>query len=251
MMLKHISGKFKSIKFTSLLSLWGVAFFSLLAVSILSYIFARNQINREITAKMNFNMTGVINEIDVILTKHSRLSSTLARVVEATGTSFSRAQYIEILNRFVKLNDDTLGVGLWYEPYKYNPGIKYFGPYTYKSEGKIVQTDEYETEKYNYPSWEWYTIGKNTKKDVRWTNPFFDTAQKIVMVTCTGPFYDRNGNFLGVTTSDMDIKTIQQIIKNLKVGNTGYAYLLDSSGLIIAHPVTELMGQKKIDRPWQ
>ncbi len=46
--------------------------------------------------------------------------------------------------------------------------------------------------------------------------------------------YDSNNNFIGVTTADIDLSTLQNNIKNMQIGKEGRAFLIDKSGLYVA-----------------
>lgn len=54
------------------------------------------------------------------------------------------------------------------------------------------------------------------------------------MVTTSVPFYDANKNFIGVTTADIDLSTLQSRVNNMKVGENGKAFLIDKNGVYIA-----------------
>lgn len=59
------------------------------------------------------------------------------------------------------------------------------------------------------------------------------------MVTVSSPIYDKNNNFIGVTTADIDLSTIQEKIKGIKVGENGKGFLIDKEGLFIASQYEE------------
>ncbi|MCP4132065.1 MAG: hypothetical protein GY754_13910 [bacterium] len=184
---------------------------------------------------MNNQLESLVNKIRVILSNHSRLPAGIARVGDSFGNTASKEQYESTLKHFLTLNKDTLGVGIWFEPYKYKAGQKYFGPYVYKDKEKKVLTYEYSTKKYNYPKWEWYTIGANTDKQVVWTDPYYDEHTGITMITTTAPFYDTAQKFSGVTTGDIDLTNMQKIISGMEIGTSGGAFLLGKDGKFIAH----------------
>lgn len=53
------------------------------------------------------------------------------------------------------------------------------------------------------------------------------------MVTSSSPIYDENNNFIGTTTADIDLSTIQERIKNLQIGENGKSFLIDKDGLLL------------------
>ena len=55
----------------------------------------------------------------------------------------------------------------------------------------------------------------------------------IWMVTWSAPFFARDGSFEGVATADLAFLQTQEIINSIQVGNNGYAFLIDSAGVIL------------------
>lgn len=237
----------KSIRTRLLTGIWVIVLLSITAVSITGYRFARNIISSEIGARMQQRLVAIQRNIAVDLNNHSTIPMGLARLVESLGNEISQKQYFNILRRYAKLNTDTLGAGIWYEPYKYQAGRRFFGPYVYKDKGKLVSTLDYETVKYNYPGWAWYKIGKNTKKGIAWTDPYYDKVSDITMVTTSVPFFDNGGSFLGVTTGDINLSQLQKKIAAIRFGETGSAFLLTSKGLYLTGDTEKVMKMKMAD----
>lgn len=69
-----------------------------------------------------------------------------------------------------------------------------------------------------------------------WTPPYQDPALTGLIVTNSAPVYDRNGQFRGVVAADVQLAAITEQIKQISLGQTGYALLIDSAGRIIALP---------------
>ncbi|MFZ5969052.1 MAG: methyl-accepting chemotaxis protein [Bacillota bacterium] len=237
---------FKSIRMRTLAYILPFVLGIMVLLSFLSYSYSKNLINQEIEEKMNYNMFQVIEAIDKILIQHSRIPESLARLVEASGNQLTKEQYIEILKKTISINQDTFGAGIWFEPYRYSENVQYFGPYVYKDGSSAVVTLDYETPEYNYPSWDWYKMGMNISQSVVWSAPYYDETTNVTMITTSAPFYDSNGKFIGLTTGDVDLVNLQNLISEIKVGEKGEAFLLSKDGTYIAHPNAELVMKKKI-----
>jgi methyl-accepting chemotaxis protein len=54
--------------------------------------------------------------------------------------------------------------------------------------------------------------------------------------TVTVPLTDQSGKMIGVLAGNVLLSPLQEIVDDFKLGQTGYAYLLNSIGLTIAHP---------------
>lgn len=226
--------KIRTIRMRTLLSILPAAIILLIILSFSSYFISKNLINNEINYKMEYKAEQLKSDIEGKLTSHSRVAETLAKTVEVVGTTITKDQYKDIVEKFTGVNSDTLGTGVWFEPNKYREDIKYFGPYAYKDKDKIVYTDEYAVDSYDYPSKDWYKAARDSGQNIVWTTPYVDDVTKITMVTAASPFYDDNKNFLGVTTADINLTNLQDIVNKLKFGKTGNAFLITQGGTYIA-----------------
>ncbi|MBW7457136.1 methyl-accepting chemotaxis protein, partial [Paenibacillus sepulcri] len=205
-----------------------------LSLSWISYTFAKSMIVNEIESNMDSRLEETMQGIESKLTAHIRIPQTLARIVEANGTDMTEEAYRSILLNLPDLNTDTLGVGVWYEPNRYKAGREYFGPYAYKDGDQTVYTEEYMNADYDYPHWEWYQNATDTKESVVFTDPYYDETTDTTMFTATVPFYDRQKKLLGVTTGDISLNSMQAMIRDIRVGSSGQAFLVDKQGNLIA-----------------
>lgn len=224
----------RSIRSKFLIIFMPIMIAAMLLLSFVSYQTSKSYINKEIDSKMDYKIDHTITSIQMVLEKHRRIPESLARAVETIGTQATKEQYAALMEKFAMINDATFGAGVWFEPNKYAPDMKYFGPYAYKDGDKAVYTEDYSTAEYDYFQWDWYKMGMNTKEKAVWSEPYYDDVSKITMVTTTAPFYDNAGNFMGVTTSDIDLTSIQKMVNDIKIGEAGRAFLIDKAGLYLA-----------------
>lgn len=131
------------------------------------------------------------------------------------------------------------GGGLWFEPYAYRADKELVCPFTFRENGKLKTDFNYVQESGSYLQEDWYTGGKNASKGKPFlTAPYFDAAAKTVMVTFASPITaETEGGgerTIGVATVDISLKQIADIIDNIKVGETGHAYLVTDKGVYIA-----------------
>ena len=71
------------------------------------------------------------------------------------------------------------------------------------------------------------------------------TSGKPAMVLSTGVF-DTGGNLSGVLAQAMTLEELSEKIVNTKIGKTGFTFLVDENGLVIAHPQEDLT-QSRVD----
>jgi methyl-accepting chemotaxis protein len=227
---------FNTISGKTVAVLCGIALFSLTTVSILSYISARIMINNEIEIKMENKLESISQTINVTMTEAASISVQLARFAEVEGSGYARNDYFSLMQNFIKNHNAIFGIGIWYEPFRYNSSTKYFGPYVYRGEKGFETTIEYEAASNDYPNQNWYKNTRGISAGYRWEDPYYDDVSKITMVTCTSPFFSKDGTLEGMTTTDINMQDIQAYIAEIKIGETGYVYMVDKTGLCIAHP---------------
>ncbi|WP_291583812.1 methyl-accepting chemotaxis protein [Clostridium sp. UBA6640] len=224
--------RFKSIKSKMLVMILPVTIISMLMLSSLSYITAKQIIDSEINEKMKYQTNSVIENISKALDKHSKIPLILAKTVGICGKNLSEKDYENLVKSYAESNDETFGSGVWYEPFKYKSDVKFFGPYGYKKDGVVTYTEEYS--KVDYTSSDWYKQGKNIDKDLSWSEPYEDEVANVTMITTTVPIVDDKKNFIGVTTADIDLSRIQEMIRNIKVGESGRAFLVNKDGIYLS-----------------
>ena len=69
------------------------------------------------------------------------------------------------------------------------------------------------------------------------------TTGKAVFHICRS-LKDKNGKTFAMITGVINVDAITAEINQIKIGEKGYAYLLASDGMVIAHPVTDFVMQK-------
>jgi putative methionine-R-sulfoxide reductase with GAF domain len=80
----------------------------------------------------------------------------------------------------------------------------------------------------------------NPDKEPFWTVPYFDAADGSLIETNSIPIYDESGNFKGALAANVNISTVTDIVNEIEVGETGYAFLIDSGGRFIVLPESAL-----------
>jgi hypothetical protein len=91
-----------------------------------------------------------------------------------------------------------------------------------------------------YPEWPWYR--QTISKGARWIEPYLGGATREVVVGFASPFYcpgDREGQGepAGVARANLSLTDIRARLVELRLGRTGYGFILSGEGTYIAHPV--------------
>lgn len=69
-----------------------------------------------------------------------------------------------------------------------------------------------------------------------WSPPYQDPAQTGLIVTLSSPVYDNASKIRGVIGADIQLAKVKEQVLSVKVGETGYAFLIDEDGHILAMP---------------
>lgn len=86
----------------------------------------------------------------------------------------------------------------------------------------------------------WYTLAKSTMKEVA-TDAYISATTKGYIVAVAAPIV-RDGKFLGVVATSIDLKVLFAELENIKFDG-GYSVIQDTKGLVISHPNSEFIGK--------
>ena len=75
----------------------------------------------------------------------------------------------------------------------------------------------------------------NPQRLTRWTIPYVDATGGGLVVTVASPIYIGD-QFNGVIAADMQLSQITKQVQALKIGQTGYAFMIDDAGRILSMP---------------
>jgi sigma-B regulation protein RsbU (phosphoserine phosphatase) len=82
---------------------------------------------------------------------------------------------------------------------------------------------------------DWYNVAMSRPDETVWVDTYVD-SYGILCVTCARSFHDEAGELAGVIATDITLESIVERILATKLGQSGYAFLLDNQGAYIAHP---------------
>ena len=86
------------------------------------------------------------------------------------------------------------------------------------------------------------TSSENPDKTAVWSDPYLDAASNGLVITTSIPVYDASGKFRGVDAMDIQMNRITEIVSEIHIGDTGYAFLLDKDKRLIAMPAAAYTG---------
>ena len=223
-----------SIRIKMLIVLIPIILIATISIATISVLEAKNGLEVQIEGRSTAILSEIEESIEHEFTAHKQIAEAVASVYQAKGNELTKADYISVIEKMLSLNPNSLGSGIWLEKYVYDSKTEYFGPYIYRDGDNILYTQEYETAEYDFHNTDWYILGKNSLDDAGWTDPYYDDTTGITMITTAVPINTDEG-IIGVISADYDLATIQDIISKVKLEESGFAFLLDTSGQFIAH----------------
>lgn len=234
----------------------------LVAMTIYNYKKSSSLIQEEAFGRANYlglNYSKKIEaDIEGAFGKARSLAMTLKRMKEKELVS-NRDVVVEMIGDIVKSRQDFYyGSGTFWEPNawdgKDSEHAKKFGPedcglfgYWYRKDGKggyiMDPTTAEQAEKMYKPGdGDWFLIPRASKAESM-IEPYeytTNTGEKMVLTSPTVPIVI-NDKFLGITSVDITLNSIIDLINTIKPYGVGYAMLIASDGNVVSHPNKELV----------
>jgi sigma-B regulation protein RsbU (phosphoserine phosphatase) len=91
----------------------------------------------------------------------------------------------------------------------------------------------------------WYRLAREAE-GVVWLDTYLDPFG-FILTTCAKSYTDANGSLKGVVATDIHLSRMVENILNMRIGETGYAFLLDDKGHYLAHPSYDEVGPAALD----
>ena len=115
----------------------------------------------------------------------------------------------------------------------------YFGA----ADGEIyIKPDQNLPEGYDPRQRPWYKNAVKTD-EVVWTDPYIDAGSGEIIISVAKKV-ELAGNSVGVMAGDISLKVISELIASTKVGEAGYAFMVDKEGKTLAHPDQSLVDER-------
>jgi GAF domain-containing protein/CheY-like chemotaxis protein/HAMP domain-containing protein len=91
---------------------------------------------------------------------------------------------------------------------------------------------------YDVTTQSWFgnaTPQANPKRETICSDPYQNASLKPV-ITCSAPIFDLSDRFRGVLAMDIQLAHVTDLVSTIPVGQTGYAFVIDTKGHVIAMP---------------
>ena len=130
------------------------------------------------------------------------------------------------------------GGGVWPEPFKYRSDRERYSFFWGRNTKGILEFyDDYNLAAgVGYHNEEWYVPVKHLKaNEVYWSKSYTDPHSLQPMVTVSAAI-TRDEQNIGVTTIDLKLEGLQELLKQATLGFGGYAFAIDRNGRFLSFP---------------
>lgn len=160
-----------------------------------------------------------INDDIIKIENNSKGLALIGNLFYRTDKSVGLTQ--DVIKKIFYNYPDSLGGGIWFEPYVIDKSQKRFCFYAFRNnDGEVVLDDSFNSEEYDYLNQDWYKqIFSQIKEkgvDVAWSLPYYENqGSYTLMITAGSGIYDEKGNLIGISTVDWQISSIHEQLKNM------------------------------------
>lgn len=196
------------------------------------YYFARKNI--EEFTRENAILVGdhLASCIEKELKSLEKIPQTIAKIMEIDPVDPD--SLVEVLNSVVTVDQNLYGVFICYEPDFFPEKGRHFCPFVINRETHL----ELHMVDYEYFYYDWYQIPAIHKKPY-WSEPYFAPVGQAIMSTYSVPFYsyqEGTRKFAGVVALDVSLERLTELVAQIEILETGYAFLVSRNGVLLTHP---------------
>lgn len=205
--------------------------FILAAITILSFLsfsFSKKIIENKTNSELQQTSAVYANEFQGWLSKQAGVMNTVKTGLESLNLNENDEKLL--LSKILKVNPESSDL--------------YIGT----GDKKMIDGSGWNPPKdYDPTTRPWYQQGLTTDK-VAFTKPFLDLTTKKMVISGVVKLNKNDGTLRGVFSGDFSLDTISNIVKQAKIGENGYVFLVDNNdSTIVAHPNSELLTKKLSD----
>ncbi|MCK9399302.1 MAG: ATP-binding protein [Bacteroidales bacterium] len=225
-------------------------FVSIMVIFILIFHYTlkitRDIVVENLKSNAEYLTKSTVSKIEKVLSSIQRVPDNFAQIYQQND--FDEAEMNRLLRMMVENNKDIIGACLAFEPFFKNQSEKFYSFYYYRKDDKIEFLN-LGNDQYVYFYMDWYQIPKELGTAL-WSEPYFDTGgADMLLSTYSVPLYsekDGEKKFVGILTIDLSLDWLQLYVNEIKVYETGYAFMISKTGSMITHPIKDFIMNETI-----
>ena len=189
---------------------------------------------KDAVSKAKLQAQVIEKELTIKFSEQAALTQNLA--VIASSLPLNRSSFISNAGALIENSIDIAGGGIWPEPHKLLADEKKASLFWINTgDGQYQLDDGYNSPQSSaYQNESWYQSSKNASPNkCVWSNAYVDPYSKVPMVTCSVRI-DRDGQFWGVATIDVELTDINRRLAEIKQQTGIISFIVDSHEQFIA-----------------
>ncbi|MGE5701530.1 MAG: methyl-accepting chemotaxis protein [Clostridia bacterium] len=190
-------------------------------VSLVSYVVSVNTTMQVLTQNISQRMEQTNRTFDMYFQDTENIVTMLAKADEFARYEQQRLQMTNTLEAF-------------------QDSGAYFGT----AKGEYFSVPEWTDKPKDYDPRQrpWYEKAVQNKGNVIWTDPYIDANSGNQVVLTAAKAVYQGERLIGVVAIDVTPTELINIVKEIKIGDSGYAVLMDANGIILYHPDEKMLG---------
>ncbi len=241
----------KSIKIKIII---GIILCSLLTAAIISILVIAN--TTKVTRKdaidaMNYRATAVTNDLDKKIECVEQSVNTLATIAMArmsTNRFMKDPNYadsftswiVDDVNRFAEATEGAITCYVRYNPEYTNPVSGIFLTRDSLSDpfDSVTPTDfsMYDPSDLEHVGWYYLPVQNGAPL---WMDPYLNSNINVYMISYVVPLYAEDGTSIGIVGMDIAFSELTNMVDDIKLYDSGYAFLTNGEGVILHHKSME------------
>lgn len=225
-----------------------IILFTSIPIALVSYNYIYNSLKEELVSNTKAQMVNIDNNFDEMFKQIKENDKFLAtsRDITKADQSISALFNIPDIETHKKYSKQIPGL----ESDIYNQFEVYATThpettYVYigtKWGGYVQWPDGLGTSKFDPRQRPWYSLAMNNPDKVELSAPYtaaIDNSNNVI-VSASTTVKNTSGDVVGVVGIDVSLQKLSEMIRNIKIGDTGYVFLYLKDGTMLAHPNTDL-----------
>ncbi|MCH8474398.1 MAG: SpoIIE family protein phosphatase [Opitutales bacterium] len=193
-----------------------------------------------------------------------RIFSTLNAVMAAADPAVAAieegwlepSESFPVLRELVSRSPHISGAAYAFEPFSVDPEQEFYAPFVFAKNGELQETF-LGGEDFRYFVRDWYQVPRESGRSF-WTDPFMAEGGADEMIASFAhPLYadpEDPGSFVGVLALDVSMDGLLEMVSEVSIYDTGFAFLVSSSGNFVTYPEDDFVRRESfftLAETWQ
>ncbi len=208
--------------------------------------YTRGMVEDHLKANAEYLTISSVAKVEQVLAAIQKIGDNYIHLFEQEG--LDKKMIHKYLKLITETNKDIVGSCLAFEPGFWPGQGDYYAPYYFRK-GDTIEYAELGGGNYIYHLMDWYQLPREIGRPI-WTEPYFDAGgADMVLSTYALPVYGNTPTgrrVIGVLTIDISLDWLDRSIRQIKVAETGYGFIISKTGNIVTHPKREFVMNESV-----